>query len=186
MRATLAIAFLGALALGALLRHPLHAQGAPLQASQHGPEAEGKRVFQRANCVGCHKWHGGGGGGYGGDALSLRATQLDRDQIIETVTCGRPGTGMPYFQRGAYDDAAHPCYGLGRQELGHDIPVEATTFLRPAEVSAVADYVMADIKGRGEPDYGECLAFFGEGSRVCNVYKAAPAAEAAPPAKQGG
>jgi hypothetical protein len=181
MRATLATVILGVLALGALPRQPTHAQESP-----HGPAAEGKRVFQRANCVGCHKWHGGGGGGYGGDALSLRTTQLDRDQIIETVTCGRPGTGMPYFQRGAYDGEAHPCYGMGRQELDHDIPVEATTFLRPNEVSAVADYVVADIKGKGEPNYAECLAFFGEGSRVCNVYKAAPAADAAPPAKQGG
>ena len=34
----------------------------------------GKAVFKRANCVGCHKWHGNGGGGYGGDALSLRKT----------------------------------------------------------------------------------------------------------------
>ena len=181
MRLTPAIALLGALALGALPRHQSHAQDSP-----HGPAAEGKRVFQRANCVGCHKWHGAGGGGYGGDALSLRATQLDRDQIIETVTCGRPGTGMPYFQRGAYDNEAHPCYGMGRQELGKDVPVEATTFLRPNEVSAVADYVVAEVKGRGEPNYAECLAFFGEGSRVCNVYKTAPAADAAQPAKQGG
>lgn len=179
MRATLATVLLGALALGALPRHPTRAQEAP-----HGLGAEGKRIFQRANCVGCHKWHGAGGGGYGGDALSLRATQLDRDQIIETVTCGRPGTGMPYFQRGAYDGEARPCYGMGRQELGHDIPVEATTFLRPNEVAAVADYVVAEVKGKGEPSYAECIAFFGGGSRVCNVYKA-PAAEGAQPAKQG-
>jgi hypothetical protein len=180
MRATLAIVLLGTLALGALPRHPSHAQESP-----HGAAMEGKRVFEKANCVGCHKWHGGGGGGYGGDALSLRATQLDRDQIVETVTCGRPGTGMPYFQRGAYDGAEHPCYGMGRQELGKDIPVEATTFLRPKEVGAVADYVVADIKGKGEPTYSECVAFFGEGSRVCNIYKAAPAADGAQPGKQG-
>lgn len=179
MRATLAAVILGALALGALPRHHSYAQDAA-----HGPAAEGKRVFQRANCVGCHKWHGGGGGGYGGDALSLRATQLDRGQIVETVTCGRPGTGMPYFQRGAYDGEAHPCYGMGRQELDHDIPVEATTFLRPNEVGAVVDYVMAEVKGRGEPTYAECIAFFGDGSRVCNVYKP-PAAEGAQAGKQG-
>src|SRR5215217_7367996 len=50
--------------------------------------AEGKRVYRTANCVGCHKWHGGGGGGYGRDALSLRRTQLDRDQIMQTVPVG--------------------------------------------------------------------------------------------------
>ena len=179
MRATLATVLLGALALGALPHHPTRAQE-----SSRGSGAEGKRIFQRANCVGCHKWHGAGGGGYGGDALSLRATQLDRDQIIETVTCGRPGTGMPYFQRGAYDGETHACYGMGRQDLGKDIPVEATAFLRPNEVTAVADYVVAEVKGKGEPSYAECIAFFGGGSRVCNVYKT-PAAEGAQPAKQG-
>ena len=181
MRAILATVLFSAVALsgGALCYGPVHAQGA-------SPLAEGKHVFQRANCVGCHKWHGGGGGGYGGDALSLRATQLDREQIIETVTCGRPTTGMPYFQRNAYDGEAHPCYGMGRQELGKDVPVEATTFLRPNEVAAVADYVLADIKGKGEPSYAECSAFFGEAARVCNVYKTTPTAEGAQPGKQGG
>ena len=179
MRATFAIVLLGALALGVLPRHHSYAQDAA-----RGPASEGKRVFQRANCVGCHKWHGAGGGGYGGDALSLRATQLDRDQIIETVMCGRPGTGMPYFQRNAYDTEAHPCFGMGRQELGKDVPVEATTFLRPSEVGAVADYVVVEVKGKGEPTYAECVAFFGEGSRVCNVYKS-PTAEGAQPGKQG-
>ena len=70
----------------------------------------GKAVFSRANCIGCHKWHGNGGGGYGGDALSLRKTELTREQIIETVGCGRPGTGMPFFTRGAYDEVK--CHGM--------------------------------------------------------------------------
>src|SRR5215467_12145252 len=73
-------------------------------ANEQDRTAAGKHVFQRANCMGCHKWHGNGGGGYGGDALSLRKTELTRDQLIETVGCGRPGTGMPFFIRGAYDE----------------------------------------------------------------------------------
>src|SRR5215510_5257366 len=83
----------------------------------------GKAVFKRANCFGCHKWHGNGGGGYGGDALSLRKTELTRDQIIETVGCGRPGTGMPFFTRGAYDSVK--CYHMNREEVGNRIPPEA-------------------------------------------------------------
>jgi hypothetical protein len=39
-------------------------------------------------------------------------------------------------------------------------------------VEAVADYVIAHIKGNGEPNYGECIDFFGNGSRVCDVYRA--------------
>lgn len=139
---------------------------------------EGKRVYQRANCVGCHKWHGDGGGGYGGAALSLRATQLTREQIIEVVNCGRPGTGMPYHRRGAYDGDG--CYGLNKEALGKDVPVEGSAFLRPGEVEAVADYVVAAMKGRGEPGYADCAAFFGEGARVCNPYRAAQPAAALP------
>ena len=45
------------------------------------PTDAGKAVFKRANCMGCHKWHGNGGGGYGGDALSLRKTELTKEQI---------------------------------------------------------------------------------------------------------
>ncbi len=161
---------------------PVFAQDTP----SPGQTAQGKRVFQQANCIGCHRWHGGGGGGYGGDALSLRATQLDRDQIIETVLCGRSGTGMPYFRRGSYDGGEHQCYGLGRQELGKDVPVEAGTFLRPNEVAAVTDYVLAEIKGKGKPTYAECSTFFGDSARVCNVYKTTqPASEAVQPSKQG-
>lgn len=140
----------------------------------------GKQVYQKANCVGCHKWHGGGGGGYGGAALSLRASSLTREQIVEIVTCGRPGTGMPYHRRGAYDGTE--CYGLSREDLGKDIPVEGATLLRPAEVEAVTDYVINALQGRGEPGYADCAAFFGEGNRACNPYRTA---EATPGTSQG-
>ena len=140
-----------------------HCQGAV------DPTAAGKAVFKRANCMGCHKWHGNGGGGYGGDALSLRKTQLTREQIIETVSCGRPGTGMPFFERGAYDTSK--CYGMNRQQAGDQMPQEANVFLRPKDIEDVADYVIAHIKGKGEPTFAECTAFFSETSRVCDIYK---------------
>src|SRR5262249_6187750 len=139
-----------------------------------------KAVFKRANCVGCHKWHGNGGGGYGGDALSLRTTQLTRGQNMETGCCGRAGTRMPLFIRGGYDTTQN--YYMNRQEVGNQIPPEANTFLRPSDIEAVADYVLARIKGKGEPNYAECIDFFGDTSRVCDVYKTqtTPAAGVAP------
>jgi mono/diheme cytochrome c family protein len=144
-----------------------------ISGAAHGQVAQtpdaGKAVFNKANCVGCHKWHGNGGGGYGGDALSLRKTELTRDQIIETVGCGRPGTGMPFFTRGAYDEVK--CHGMNRQDAGAQMPPEAGTFLRPKDIELVADYVIAYIKGTGEPTYAECVAFFSSGSRVCDIYK---------------
>jgi hypothetical protein len=138
----------------------------------------GKQVFKSANCVGCHKWHGNGGGGYGGDALSLRKTELTREQIIETVNCGRPGTGMPFHLRGAYE--SQPCYGLTRAQISDSMPPEAAGFLRPGEVETVVDYVIAHVKGKGEPTYDECIAFFGNASRVCGIYKTSPQNAAVP------
>ena len=123
----------------------LSAPGAALGQSAASPDPAdaGKAVFKRANCFGCHKWHGNGGGGYGGDALSLRKTELTREQITETVACGRPGTGMPFFTRGAYDTVN--CYGMNRQEVGGQIPPEANTFLRATDIDVVASYVMAEL-----------------------------------------
>ena len=136
----------------------------------------GKAVFRRANCFGCHKWHGNGGGGYGGDALSLRKTELTKDQIVETVECGRPGTGMPFFMRGAYDTTK--CYDMDRQQVSAQIPPEANVFLRNEDVEAVADYVLTHIKDKGEPTYAECTDFFGNTSHVCDVYKTAQPSDA--------
>ena len=31
--------------------------------------------------------------------------------------------------------------------------------------------MLANIKGRGEPNLAECVAFFGDASRVCEIYK---------------
>lgn len=126
----------------------------------------GRRAYEKANCVGCHKWHGGGGGGYGGAALSLRTTTLEHEYLIEVVRCGRPATRMPYHDRGAYKTSE--CYGgLSKADLGADFPPKAATFLREAEIEAVAEYVEAEIKGKGEPTYEDCVAFWGADSHEC-------------------
>lgn len=136
----------------------------------------GRQVYERANCVGCHKWSGVGGGGYGGAALSLRATQLSQAQIIEIVTCGRPGTGMPHFTADPYGSGG--CYGLSAADAKDVMPPAANVVLHPPEIEAVARYVAAAIQGRGDPTLAECVAFFGDGSRVCDTYQ--PKTDAAP------
>jgi mono/diheme cytochrome c family protein len=131
---------------------------------------EGMRVFKSANCVGCHKWSGTGGGGYGGAAANLRQTSLSQEQIEETIRCGRPATGMPHFEAEAYADGS--CYGLKVSDLpdGKMPPEPPNRPLRPSEIHAVATYVMTHIKGQGEPSLAQCQAFFGTGTRVCDTY----------------
>jgi Cytochrome C oxidase, cbb3-type, subunit III len=142
------------------------------------------RIFKSANCMGCHKWSGIGGGGYGGAAANLRATQLTPQQIEETVRCGRPGTGMPHFQADAYDDGR--CYGLKKADLPSDkMPPEPDHPLRAEEIKVVAEYVVISIKGKGAPDLAQCQAFFGTRSRVCDIFEpdeeGGAAAGASPP-----
>ncbi len=132
---------------------------------------DGLRVFKSANCVGCHKWSGAGGGGYGGAAANLRRTKLSLDQIELTIRCGRISKGMPHFEADAYDDGR--CYGLKKSQLtASQMPPEPDHPLRPADIHAVAKYVVENIKGRGEATLDQCQAFFGEGTRVCDVYAA--------------
>jgi hypothetical protein len=132
----------------------------------------GQTIYRRANCVGCHKWHGDGGGGYGGAALSLRRTELDKQQIMETVKCGRPETGMPYFSRDSYPSDGGPrCYNLTSKDLESTHVAQAGVFLRLEEIAAVAEYVINSIKGKGDPNLADCIAFFGEQSNACEVYK---------------
>lgn len=139
------------------------------QPAARGAE-EGKRIFRDA-CAGCHKWHGNGGGGYGGAALSLRQTQLTREQIVEVVDCGRPGTGMPYHKRDAYQGDDRSCYDMTRADLGQDVPPGAEKFLRQPDVERVVDYVLAEVKGKGEPTLAECRQFWGQESRLCHTYE---------------
>jgi mono/diheme cytochrome c family protein len=151
-------------------------------------DQDGLRVFKSANCMGCHKWSGTGGGGYGGAAANLRRTALDLEQIEQTIRCGRIATGMPHFEEDAYSNGH--CYGLTKSQLTDtQMPPAPDHPLRPADIKAVARYVFDKIKGSGEPTFAQCQAFFGTTTRACDVYKdqdaghmqAASAREQAPP-----
>lgn len=132
----------------------------------------GKSAYKKANCVGCHKWHGDGGGGYGGLALSLRKTQLDTASLREVIRCGRPGSRMPYHHRKAYKGDDRSCYETTRSEFGDALPPRAARFLRDTEIDEVVEYIKTTIQGKGAPDFNDCVAFWGDDARQCTLYKA--------------
>ncbi len=143
--------------------------GSGFARAQPASSDEGLRVFKSANCMGCHKWSGSGGGGYGGAAANLRHTSLTLDQIEKTVRCGRLVSGMPHFDANAYSDGG--CYGLKKFQVpAGQMPPEPDHPLRQADIDAVAKYVVTNIKGKGDPTLAQCQAFFGTGTRVCDVY----------------
>jgi Spy/CpxP family protein refolding chaperone len=135
--------------------------------------ADGERIWKsKAGCPQCHGWAGDGfpsGFHSEGNAPSLRETQLTRDQIRETIQCGRPGTPMPHFDRFAYTDKR--CYDMIAADLGDLEPIRAPITLQSYEIDAVAGYVAAKIKGAGPVTRAQCVAFFGAGAGAqCDKY----------------
>jgi cytochrome c553 len=81
----------------------------------------GARLFHdKADCQFCHGINGDGRGDARspGMAANLHETRLNREQLIEVIACGRPGTEMPHFDKYAYEDT--DCYGLKGKNLGVD------------------------------------------------------------------
>ena len=134
--------------------------------------ASGQRIWKsKGGCPTCHGWSGDGfpsGFHSEGNAPSLRETQLTRDQIRETIQCGRPGTPMPHFDRFAYTDKR--CYDMTAEDLGDRKPNRAPTTLQSYEIDALADYVATKVKGVGAVTKAECVDYFGGGRARCDNY----------------
>ena len=110
----------------------------------------GDRLFhEKADCQFCHGSDGDGRGDprSPGRAADLHKTILNRDQLIEVIACGRPGTEMPHFDKYAYEDT--DCYGLKGKDLGADAPRDPhSTPLTRREIEAVADYIIKTFVGK--------------------------------------
>lgn len=110
----------------------------------------GDRLFhEKADCQFCHGVNGDGRGDprSPGKASDLRATKLDREQLIEVIKCGRPGSEMPHFDKYAYEEKG--CYGLSAAELGQQLPPQPhSTSLTKREIEVLADYILATYKGK--------------------------------------
>jgi len=148
--------------------------GANAQAQLSAEEARliefGKEIFKsKAVCQYCHKWDASGDQGYGGNALSLRVTQLTPEQLTEVVKCGRPSTGMPYHDRFAYTDKR--CYGYTREQMGNDMPPAGNDFLSNREIDAVVKYLFAKDVGKGAATYEDCVDFWGKDTKQCDPMK---------------
>ncbi|MFT4562247.1 MAG: hypothetical protein ACI9BW_001991 [Gammaproteobacteria bacterium] len=127
----------------------------------------GLSTVKRAGCMSCHKWHGDGGPGYGGAAISLRKTLLNREQLIQTIACGRPGRGMPYFDRKAYK--TDMCYGMTFESFADQperAPMKGKKFLNDRQAGAVADFIIAELQGK-ELTKEYCELFYGGATRQC-------------------
>jgi len=130
-----------ALAIGLSLMFAASAS-TPAWAQDGARVAAGEEAWDKAGCFECHGASGeGGDGGEFPAGPSLRATRLDRATLLETISCGRPGTPMPAWLDGAYAQSA--CYGLSKRPAD----VVQTPVLSADEIAALVDYLMAKIVG---------------------------------------
>jgi len=150
--------------------------GSPLRGQEPTAEnvAEGMRLYRtKADCQACHGWAGDGRkmDTQMPDGANLRAMRLPRAALIAAIKCGRPGRGMPAFDRLAYSDGR--CNDLKAADLkrqGLELPDPAAT-LQPREIDAIADFLMAKVVNKGPMDHAKCVEFWGSEVDACGEFK---------------
>jgi hypothetical protein len=170
----------GAIAVtsGRVCRHPgerniLGLAPMKTQAADPGDVAAGMRLFrQTGGCQLCHGWAGDGRkmDNQMPDGADLRETALDRQNLIMTIKCGRPGRGMPAFDKFAYSDGR--CYGLKQADLKtRNLQMtDPPATLAPNEVELLADFLFAKVVGKGPMDHAKCVEYWGSEVEACGEF----------------
>jgi hypothetical protein len=149
----------------------------PASAQQADPAKidSGIRVWKDfGNCWFCHGWAGTGGLpdviGDGNAGPPVDISKMDRVQMLEMVSCGRPGGQHPAFAAGAWT-SQHPCNGKTRADLPADqLPPLADTRLTEGQIDAVVTYVQEFYQGK-QMSRAKCLRYFGVAqSIVCDPF----------------
>lgn len=140
----------------------------------------GMEIWKESGCRGCHGWAANGEReGPSPQGPSLRETVLPFEAILLTVTCGRPGTEMPYYWRDAYRRDSTDCYGQTGDALGDLIPLRGDVRHQPEELEDLAYYLAFYVKGQGEISFEQCQFYWGEDSTRCPSYQTDAELEAA-------
>jgi len=132
--------------------------------------AEGMRLYlQKGDCQSCHGWAGDGRkmDSQMPDGSNLRETRLNRERLAQTIKCGRPGTGMPAFDKFAYTDGR--C-GLKAADLKTPMTDPPATF-QPREIDLVVAFLMEKVVGKGPMDRAKCVAYWGSEVDACKEFK---------------
>jgi hypothetical protein len=90
---------------------------------------------------------------------NLRSTRLDNAAITEVVRCGRPNTGMPRFDEGAYSQRG--CYGQPTGAVP-DALYPTPRMLSQQEIELVVTYLRARVIGKRAITPEECSYYYGD------------------------
>jgi hypothetical protein len=129
----------------------------------------GLEIWRSSGCVDCHGPFADGNRDDDDYPLgaNLRTTRLDAAGIKLTISCGRPSTGMPSFDAGAY--AVRACYGRPLGAAPDNLQPTPRT-LSLDEIDALVAYLGARIVGHGKVTREECLSYY-EGKADCDDFK---------------
>ena len=134
----------------------------------------GMQLFmEKGSCPACHGWAADGRktDNQMPDGANLRETALDRAALALTIKCGRPGRGMPAYDRLAYSDGR--CYGMKMADIkssGLQLADPPAT-LQPREIDAIVDFLLAKVVGKGPMNRARCVEFWGGENEVCRDLK---------------
>jgi cytochrome c553 len=130
----------------------------------------GLATWKSAGCADCHGKFADGNpddDDYPAGA-DLRTTRLDTAALRQTITCRRPGTGMPSFDEGAY--VVRGCYGQRPGTRPGNLQ-PTPRMLSQEEIDDVIDYLQARTIGHGRVTRQECLAYHEGQDDACEDFK---------------
>jgi len=122
----------------------------------------------RGGCFNCHGDFGQGGeGGHFPAGPSLRKSAMDLDTMKMVISCGLPGTKMPYNLEGAY--VTEECYGVID---GEPMDVSPGTALSTQEIDDLVAYIGARVHGQRRITKDQCVEYFDDANAPeCLAYR---------------
>ncbi len=122
----------------------------------------------RGGCFNCHgDFAQGGEGGHFPAGPSLRKSQLDLDTMKGVISCGLPGTPMPYNLKGAYSEIS--CYGNDLGPAPADVHPGAA--LSEEEITNLLAYLQARVVGQRRITKAQCVEYYADPNAAqCAAY----------------
>jgi mono/diheme cytochrome c family protein len=147
------------------------AQATAGRAQEEATVKAGLEIWKSSGCSDCH------GSFADGDkqrdeaptGANLRTSRLDAAKLKQTISCGRPGTGMPAFDEGAYTVRA--CGGKPLGPAPDDL-YPTPRALSPADIDTLIVYLQARVVGHGRITRADCLYYYYDApSSQCDDFK---------------
>ncbi len=145
-------------AIALIVAAVLHS-ASPALAQDEASVKAGMNAWKNAGCPECH------GAFADGErerdeapaGANLRTSRLDNAAITEVIRCGRPSTGMPRFDEGAYTQRG--CYGQPTGAVP-DALYPTPRMLSVQEIDVLVTYLRARVIGKRAVTPQECAYYY--------------------------